>query len=455
MSLLLGIDVGSTFVKAVLFDRKGAVVAQAAAPVPVVRPHAGWVERDAEQVWRAVCSVVRHCVRRRVRHVGAVGVTGCGNGAVFLDARLRPVRRGILSSDTRAARRVRTRAASPNHRPYPGQLPFLLRWLEAEEPARFRRLRHAVFWKDFVRARLTGRVATDVTDAGAAGLLSGPDLALRSADDVLPPVLRGTEQAGTVVGSAAECGLRAGTPVFAGCIDCEAGAIGSGVAGPGEVSMIAGTWSINQCYATRRPRERGHFLVNPATVPGRWLILEGSPSSAANFDWAIAALSARPHPAAAAAEGAGAGRSGLIFLPRVADGSAAFLGLEARHRRPDLLRAVMEGVVFAHRAHLERLRLKRVRRVVLAGGVSGSAAWCQMFADGLGCRVDVPAGAQMGALGAAIIAGVGSGVWRDIASAQRAMVPAAATFRPDPSRHRAMTRSYRQYRRHLATLFHE
>lgn len=454
MSLLLGIDVGSTLVKAVLFDRRGGVLAQASELVPVFRPHAGWVERDPEQVWRSVASVIRRCARRRAHQVSAIGVTGCGNGAVFLDGRLRPVRRGVLSSDTRAARLVARRASRVSHQPYPGQLPYLLRWLEAAEPARFRRLRHAVFWKDYVRARLTGLVSTDFTDAGAAGLLSLPSLRTAAGAPFLPPVRRSTDDAGAVVGESADCtGLLVGTPVYTGCIDCEAGAIGSGVSEPGEVSMIAGTWSINQCYARLLPRGRGHFLVNPSAMPGRWLVLEGSPSSAANFDWAVAALGERPRPAAAAREGASARRSGLIFLPRIAEGSAAFLGLEARHRRPDLLRAVMEGVVFAHRAHLERLRVGRVRRVVLTGGVAGSAAWCQMFADGLGCRVDVPEGTQMGALGAAIIAGVGAGAWRDIPSAQRAMVPKARTFRPSVRRHQALTRSYRQYRSHLTTLF--
>lgn len=447
---LLGIDVGSTVVKAALFDRRGRTIAVAEKPVPVNHPHAGWVERDVEATWRAAAVVVRRAVRGRATRIAAVGLTGCGNGAVFLDRRQRPLRAGILSSDTRAAGFLPAPNRRRGQQSYAGQLPVLLAWLRACEPAVAQRLTHAVFWKDFVRARLTDFVCSDFTDAGAAGLLAYPARRpVRLGADV--PLLRESlAGAGAITARAARAtGLKAGTPVFTGCIDCEAAALGSGIQAPGEVSIVAGTWSINQAYVRRPPRTGRHFLVNAAVTPGHWLVLEGSPSSVANFDWARRTLAGGLDAAQAAAEAARAPRTRLLFFPHVPTGNGAFVGLDAAHDRGALLRAVMEGVVFAHRTHLGRLRASvgRVRRLTLGGGAARSRFWCQLFADALGRPVEVPRGEQPGALGAALCAGVGAGLWPSLLAAQRSLVSRPRIYRPDPSRHAELARDYARYRR--------
>jgi L-xylulokinase len=249
-------------------------------------------------------------------------------------------------------------------------------------------------------------------------------------------------------------GLRAGTAVFVGCIDCEAEAIGGGVNRPGDVSVVAGTWSINQTYVAKPPRRRRHFLVNPAAQPGMWLVLEGSPCSAANFDWVVRTVGDGLTPTRAVIEAASAGRSGLLFIPHVPTGAGAFVRLSSAHQRGHLIRAVMEGVVFAHRAHLEKLQasIGRIKRVTLSGGAAASRFWCQLFADGLGCKVEVPRGDQLGALGAAICAGVGAGLWPDIPAAQKAMVPGKRVFSPNLNQHAALRRDYARYRRQIRLL---
>lgn len=452
---LLGIDIGSTVLKAVLFDLRGRVIAQAHAPVTVQRPRPDWVERDAEKTWRVAAAVLRRTVPAHAAEIVAIGVTGCGNGAVFLDHRQRPLRAGILSSDTRATEFMPRPGGRLGQVPYPGQLPALLAWFRANEPRVARRLAHAFFWKDFIRARLTGLVVSDFTDPGAAGLLRYPKRSWRRPDPAWPDLQESLGQAGEISRPAARAtGLRAGTPVFTGCIDCEAAAIGSGVGRLGEVSVVAGTWSINQTYAARPPRRRRHFLVNPAVVPGRWLVLEGSPASAANFDWAVRTFGDGLRAAQAAAEAASAPRSGLLFVPHVPTGQGAFLGLSSDHQRGHLFRAVMEGVIFAHRAHLEKLRAGTgwIERVTLSGGAAASPFWCQLFADGLGCKVEVPRGDQLGALGAAICAGVGAGLWPDIPAAQKAMGPGKRVFSPNRQQHAALSHDYARYRRHVCSL---
>lgn len=449
-AFLLGLDVGSTVVKAVLFDLRGREIAADEATVPVDRPYPGWVERDADATWRAAATVLRRTVRGQAARIAAVGVTGCGNGAVLLDRSGRPIRAGILSSDTRAAGFLKPADEHRGQQAYAGQLPVLLAWLRDHEPAVARRLASAVFWKDFVRARLTGIVCSDFTDAGAAGLLDFPARRLRRRRAGLPPLRESLASAGSVTAAAsASTGLQTGTPVFTGCIDCEAAALGSGVHAPGEVSVVAGTWSINQAYVSRPPRPGRHFLVNQSVEPGRWLVLEGSPSSAANFDWARRVLGGDLDAERAVSAAVRAPRTGLLFLPQVPTGHGVFVGLDSGHERGGLLRAVMEGIVFAHRAHLDQLRASvgRVRRVTLAGGAARNPIWCQLFADGLGCPVDIPRGGQPGALGAALCAGVGAGLWPSVSDAQRALVSRKKSYLPDPDRRAELAADYVRYRR--------
>jgi L-xylulokinase len=305
---------------------------------------------------------------------------------------------------------------------------------------------HALFWKDYVRFRLTESLATDFTDAGAAGLLDFPHRKLRQPESGLPPIRESLALAGAVTRSAAATtGLAIGTPVFVGCIDCEAAAIGSGVRRSGEVSVVAGTWSINQCYTHTRPRTSRQFLVNASVLPKRWLVLEASACSAGNFDWARAVLGGDLHQATA--EAARAMHSDLLFLPRVPTSLGAFVGLGPSHGRGNLFRAVMEGVVFAHRSHLDELSrsIRRTKRLFLSGGAASNRFWCQLFADGIGVPVHVPRCAQVGTLGAAICAGVGAGHFASVTAAQNSMVSGYHIYRPNPEQHSVLSRSYRRY----------
>lgn len=455
MKFLLGLDIGSTVIKAVVFDRQGKEIAVAEETVAVKRRQPGWVERDAAATWRAASKVLRDVAQGRASHIAAVGVTGCGNGAVFLDQKLRAVRAGILSSDTRATAFMPRSRARLGQQPYPGQLPGLSAWLRKYEPTVARRMAHAVFWKDFVRAKLTGRVCSDYTDAGAAGMLVYPKRILRQGGDTILPLQESFTVAGECTPAAAkQTGLSKGTPVVTGCIDCEAVALGSGVRAPGEISVVAGTWSVNQTYVTKPLRGNGHFLVNKSAEPGRWLVVEGSPSSMANFDWACRTFGGGLSAEQAVAKASRSERSDLLFFPEIPTGRGAFIDLGPAHGRGEILRAVMEGIVFAHRAHLEKLpaSTSRRRRVTLAGGAARSPFWCQLFADGLGLTVDVPRGVQLGALGAAICAGLGIGLWPSVSTAQKALVPKKCTYRPNSKQHAALNRDYARYRRYAQTL---
>jgi L-xylulokinase len=450
-SLFVGLDLGSTVAKAAVFDRHGRAVAVASRRMAVQSPRPGWVERDAVESWRACATVLRRVAAGRAGKIAAISITGCGNGAVFLDEGNEPVRAGILSSDTRAVEFVGRDRRRTRQTGYPGQTASLLRWLRVCEPRTARRLRRILFWKDFIRLQITGVACTDFTDAGASGLLDVKTRRWLTADPVLPSLRESLASAGVVQPAAARAtGLRPGTPVFTGCIDCEAGALGSGVRAAGEFSLIAGTWSINQTFMRRLPAKAGLFLCNPSVDPCRWLWLEGSPTSAVNFDWAVRLLLGRDDFVRASQLAEQAQAEDLLFLPHVPTGRGVFLGLRASHSRGDLLRAVMTGVAFAHRVHVERLKAAGAAgtRFRLAGGATQSALWCQIFADVLGRPVEVPRGVEIGALGAALCAGVGVGAWSSLSAAQRDLVGVARVFRPRHSAQTALARRYARFLEH-------
>jgi L-xylulokinase len=446
--LILGLDVGSTLVKAAVFDRRGRELASASRRVGIQCPHPGWMERDAGKMWQAASEVLRTVAAGHASRIAGVGLTGCGNGAVFVDRDGRAVRAGILSGDLRARNELPPELSDLPQKCYPGQTAVLLGWLRRQEPRIAARTAHVLFWKDYVRWQLTGVAVTDFTDAGASGLLDRRAGRWWQEDRLLPPLQSSLAQAGAVTRPAARrTELREGTPVFTGCIDCEAAAIGSGAMPDGRVSVIAGTWSINQAIVRRLPRCRDLFLVNPSVLPGHWLLLEGSPTSALNFDWAARVLEARGGFLRAEARAARVPHSGLLFMPRVPAGEGAFIGLGLHHSRADLLRAVMEGVVFSHRAHIEKLErvTGKQTNLRLAGGATRSRFWCQLFADGLGKTIEVPVSGEVGALGAALCAAVGAGLYPTLAAAQRSAVRVAARYHPRRRQAAQLDATYRDY----------
>jgi L-xylulokinase len=294
----------------------------------------------------------------------------------------------------------------------------------------------------------------------AAGLLANADLEyntglLESLDlgdlaGKLPELVASTEVIGTLSGGAArELGLPAETPVVGGLFDVVASAIGSGGAAAGSLSVIAGTWSIN-AVVTREPLIDPVLLMTTAFADARrWMAIEASATSAANLNWFAAE---------AFVDDAAAGAGGSVFdrccaqaasaelrlsnpiyhpflygAPSNPQAKAGFYGISGGHTRADLARAVLEGVAFGHRSHIGNLvGVGAVAtRVRLTGGGARSAFWSQLFADVLGLSIEVPDAHETGARGAALVAGVGIGVYRDIDEAMEQAAGVARSHQPD------------------------
>lgn len=483
MTYLLGIDAGGTALKAVLYDETGKARATGSARCPTTTPRPGWVERDMDALWLAFGEAVRACLHESTVDPGAVaavGIVGHNDGLYPVDSAHRPVRQAILSADARATSYVRRwrddgTAASLREvigqEPFPGSPAALAAWLRDHEPDAFAATRWALFCKDWLRLRLTGHLGTDPTEASASFL----DVHTRRYSDTavtafglsdfapaLPPISDSTAVVGTVsAAGAADTGLVAGTPVVCGAHDVDAAAIGVGAIGVGDVSVVAGTFSINQ-VVTDAVRCDPRWQCRQWVEPGRWLAMATSPASASNLEWFTVHFgpSGADGFAAVNAEVAAVldGPPSLLYLPFLygaphgLDAGGAFVGLRGWHTRGHLLRAVLEGVALGHRRHLAALRgaFPTSGAVRLTGGGARSDIWCQLFADAFRLPVTTVDTPEAGARGAAVLAGLGVGQWTDLATAAAATARTTRTYDPRPREADQFDALYDRFERLLA-----
>jgi L-xylulokinase len=483
--LLLGLDAGLTVTKAVVFRPDGTPLGTGQVGSQQRSPHEGWVEKDLDDLWVGAGQAIASALEAAGvagGDIAAVGPTGHGDGLLLLDAEQRPVRPAILSLDGRAgavqARLHRDGVAARalelvGEAPFAVEPPVLLVWIKEHEPDVYRRIGHVLFCKDWLKFRLTGRLTTDPTDASAGftdvhsqGYAPGA-LALFGLDELagtLPEIVRSYEVAGEVTAEAAAAtGLVAGTPVVSGLHDCDASAAGCGAVRPGQLTMIAGTFSINETISDG-PVSDERLLCRNWVEPGQWMTMANSAASATNLEWFVnrlAPLEAERAAAASSSPFAFAGDevaatlgdpSRVVYLPflygspRHPDATGAFVGLKGWHTRGHLLRAVFEGVAFNHRTHVDALRDHfEVRELRLTGGGSRSAVWAQVFADVLGQPVSVTSSAEAGALGAALCAAVAAGLHPSVADGADRAVRVARTFDPDPRRQAELAEVYGRY----------
>lgn len=478
---LLGIDAGNTMIKAVLFDLSGSVLSVAECAGSTHRPQPGYAERPIDDIYQGVIRAIGDCLRQASQaglQVIAVGAAGHGNGLYALDKQQRPLV-GIQSIDSRASARVKALDSSGRsaliyqrslQKPWPAATPVLLSWLKQQQPDLYRRIGHVLCAKDVISHFLCGSLSSDYSDAAGAGLIDyrrhGYDrelMALYDLDDamaLLPPLLPSCAVAGRVSpAAAAATGLPVGIPVVAGIFDVVASAVGSGVVQCGQASIVAGTWSINQVVVDRPDYLRPVFM-NSIIEQNRYMAIEASATSAANLDWFVREFDdGRAGQGAARSSDQVAGVELNAQLPIYhpylyagrKDGAAkaGFYGLGGWHTRADMLYALFEGVIFAHRAHIDRLRAAGLpfQQAVLSGGAARSCIWPQMFADVLGIPIRTTPCKETGALGAAICAGVGVGLWPDLSHGVAAAVTLdATTFMPRPALHQLHTERYRVFK---------
>lgn len=475
--LLLGLDAGNTVIKAVLFDARGRQLAAHGMDGATNKPAPGMVERSLPELWENAGAAIAGCLSAAgadPRDIAAVGTAGHGNGLYLLDRDGGPLI-GIQSLDTRgadlAAELDRAAGACMHaislQRPWPSQTPVLLAWLKRHRPDLYARAGTLLFAKDALTFSLTGERASEISDMSGAGLLRLPEavydaglLALYGIEDARPllsALHRPTAIAGRVTRAAAQAtGLAEGTPVVAGYFDVVASALGAGAAGKGAASIVAGSWSVNQVFSDAPVRDDRVFMV-AACGPDLFLNMDNSATSAANLEWYVRELVERGghhHDPFGFVNGAAGAvvpaHDDPLFHPFLYGGRlgahqrGGFFGLAGWHGEGHMLRALFEGVMFEHRRHIEVLAQAGVgfAAATLSGGGSRSAHWPQIFADGLGVSVTVAECGETGALGAAIAAAVGAGIYPDERAAVGAMTRPARSFVPDPAMRAHYDRRY-------------
>ena len=482
MTYLLGIDVSTTATKALLIDEQGEVVAVAATEYEFDTPHPLWSEQDPALWWYGAISSIRSLFSQTgidPAAIHGVGLTGQMHGLVLLDQAGQVLRPSILWNDQRTAAQcdeIRARVGKAKLIEYTGNdaltgftAPKIL-WVRDHEPEVYARIRHILLPKDFVRYQLTGEPGMDCADGAGTLLL---DLKKRdwstevlAALDIprawLPTIYEGPAITGRVTEEAAAAtGLRVGTPVVAGGGDQAAQAVGVGAVQEGIIALTLGTsgvvfGSVNHPFF--EPEGRLHAFCH--SVPGRWHLMGVMLSAAGSLRWYRDTIAPGVgydqllQPAAAIA----AGSEGLLFLPYLTGertphpdplARGAFIGLTVRHTLPHMTRAVLEGVAFGLRDSFELMKgigLSTIQQVRVSGGGARSPLWRQILADVLGSELVTVNTTEGAAYGAALLAGVGAGVWESVDAACATAIRVTGSTTPDAATVRYYNDAYTQYR---------
>lgn len=492
MSIFLGVDIGTSGTKTIAIDPSGKIIAQASASYPCHHPKPLWSEQDPEDWWQATVKTIRGVVKQaklKPADVKAIGLSGQMHGSVFLDKKHQVIRPALLWNDQRTSaecdeieqraggrKKLIKMVANPAMTGF--QAPKIL-WLRNNEPRNYAKLDKVLLPKDDVRRRLTGELATEVSDASGTllldvvkrkwskSLLTKLDLDL----DLLPCCFESEQVTGTLLPEIAKkLGLSTDCVVVGGAGDCAAGAVGNGVVKRGVLNSSLGTSGVVFCHSDTPeydPAGRLHTFCH--AVNGKWHMMGVTLAAAGSFGWFADALCQADIKAAKKAnknvfdilieEAAKtpAGAEGLQFLPYLAGertphadplARGAFVGLTMSHTRGHMVRAVLEGVTLSLRDCLDIMQELDVpvRQVRATGGGAKSAFWRQLQADVFGKKVVTMAADEGPAMGVALLAAVGAGEFKNIAEACQATIETTSETKPDAKAKKFYDRAAPVYR---------
>jgi len=476
MKYLLGIDIGTSGTKTVLFDENGAILAADTVEYPMYQPQNGWAEQDPEDWWNATHTTIKNVVAKSgvdVAQIAGIGLSGQMHGLVMLDENNKVLRRSIIWCDQRTAaqckyitetigaKRLIEITANPA---LTGFTASKIVWVQQNEPDIYKKCRKILLPKDYVRFMLTGEYATEVSDASGMQLLDVPNRCwsdevlqkLGIEKSMLGKVYESPEITGGVTEAAAKLtGLKPGTPVVGGAGDNAAAAVGMGVVKDGLAFTTIGTSGVVFAHSSKvkiDPKGRVHTFC--CAVPGQWHVMGVVQSAGLSLKWfrdnfcseevkKAEELGVDPYVVMdREAEQIKPGCERLLYLPYLmgertphldADCRGVFFGLNAMHTRAHLIRAVMEGVGYAlwdSAAILKGMGVD-ICDMMACGGGSRSPLWRKMLSDMYACDVSTLASSESAALGVAILAGVGTGVYPSVQEACAKLIKRDKLQKPD------------------------
>lgn len=477
--MLLGIDIGTSGTKALLMDIDGTVLATAAVEHSLQAPKPGWSEQHPEEWWEATCKSVRQCLKKATAGAGdvtGIGLSGQMHGSVFLDKKGDVLRPALLWNDQRTqtqcdeitemAGGVTELVRMVGNPALTGFTAPKLLWLRDNEPKKYAKLDTLLLPKDYVRFRMTGDRATDVSDASGTLLLdvvnrrwSGELVGKLGIDNaILPRLYESQEVTGTLTRDAAKkLGLKEDTPVVGGAGDQAAGAVGNGIVTKGILNANLGTSGVIFAHSdepTADPKGRVHTMCH--AVPGKWCVFGCMLSAAGSLQWYADELAIAEQAQAKKAKEdifdllieeakkASVGSEGLFFLPYLTgercphpdpQARGAWIGLTRRHGRAEMVRSLLEGVTFGMNDMLKIMAGEMkipVKQIRATGGGARSRFWRQLQADAYNAPLALTNSQEGGAFGAALLAGVGTGIYKSVPAACKEIVKVEEVIRPRP-----------------------
>ena len=467
MAYLIGVDLGTSGTKTVLFDENGTVIASKTIEYPLYTPHNGWAEQDPNDWWHAACGGMKSVMEQsgiKAHDVKGIGISGQMHGLVMLDKAGNVLRKSIIWCDLRTAKecveitekvgakRLIEITANPA---LTGFTASKIMWVKNNEPEVYGKCAHILLPKDYVRYMLTGEFATEVSDASGMQLLDVPNrcwseevLSKLGIDkSLLAKVYESPEVTGKLTKKADELtGVAEGTPVVGGAGDNAAAAVGTGTVVDGKAFVTIGTSGVVFAHTSKLsidPNGRVHTFC--CAVPNAWHVMGVTQAAGFSLKWFRDNFC---HEEMITADGMGKdpyylmdkqaeripiGAERLLYLPYLngertphldPDARGVFFGLSAMHTRQHMLRAVMEGVTYSQRDSVEVLRGMGVNisEMLACGGGGSSPLWRQMLADTFNCPVKTVVSKEGPALGVAILAGVGTGIYKSVEEGCKAVI---------------------------------
>ena len=491
MEYLIGIDIGTSGIKAILIDKTGNLLASNTYELDLIVPQPLWAEQHPEDWWKGTLESLKAIISESgvsPEDIKGIGLSGQMHSLVVLDKEKKVLRPAILWCDNRTTRQrewITEKAGLENLKemvsnpPLEGFTAPKIIWIRDNEPHIYEKIDKFLIAKDYIRFRLTGEIATEVSDAAGTALFDVKNRKwseeLRSLIDIpkeiFPPVFESTDVTGTITGEAAKLtGLKKGTPVVGGGADQPCGALGTGIVREGRIQTSLGTSGTVVAHTDSvkvEPEMKLHTFCH--TVPGAWYLMGVVLQAGGSFKWFRDTLAWEEIEAAKKentdpynilfkkAVNAPIGSEGLLFLPYLSgertphqDGKArgAWVGLTLSHSKEHLIRAVIEGITFAMRDSVELMRTLgiEVSQVRAIGGGAKNPLWRQMQADVYNTEVVTVSSEEGPAFGAAILAGTGTGIFPDVRDAADEIIKPVDSYTPNPENVKIYNEYYQIFR---------
>ena len=477
---LLGVDIGTSSCKTAVFDPDGKVIAQGGSEYPVSYPEKGWAEQDPADWWNGICRAVREMIGEsgiNPADIAGIGIDGQSWSAIALDKSGNVLCPTPIWTDTRSEAICRETAKRLGEDKIFGLCgnpvspcytwPKIL-WYRENRPEVFEKTEKILQSNSYIAYRMTGEITQDLSQGYGLACF---DMrkgcwdeeaceALGIPRKLLPEIVNCHQVIGRLTKEAAEqTGLKEGTPVVAGGLDAACGTLGAGVVSPGQTQEQggqAGGMSICIDQYAADPR----LILSFHVVPGQWLLQGGTTGGGGALKWLRETMCPELSFAEMSelTEQAPAGSGGVTFLPYMAGerspiwnpkACGVFFGLNFGVTRGQMIRACMEGVAYALRHNLETAEAAGAKAGILRamGGSANSRVWTQIKADVTGCGIEVPASDTATTLGAAILAGVGTGVYQSFEEAAERTVSVKKTYTPNAEMKAVYDSGYEIYRK--------